>query len=119
MLCRSNFESVLVMKHDGMAKMFKCLEDTGLCGPRKMALTKDVFTEVFGLPTEGLKTFMDIPKESVVEMRSLFSSSDEPFREPNKKNGVGPVIRAFHKCISSHLGTDPACTPAATECANL
>ncbi|KZV32695.1 hypothetical protein F511_14468 [Dorcoceras hygrometricum] len=53
-----------------------------------MVLTKDVFTEVFGLPTEGLTNIMDIPKDTVVEMQSWFSGSDEPFRAPNKKKGM-------------------------------
>ncbi|KZV39263.1 zinc finger CCCH domain-containing protein 64-like [Dorcoceras hygrometricum] len=49
---------------------------------RKLALAKDVFVEVFLLPTEGMTRFLDIPKETVVEMRSKFSGSDVPFRAP-------------------------------------
>ncbi|KZV36560.1 hypothetical protein F511_23589 [Dorcoceras hygrometricum] len=128
---------MLVMKHDGMKKMFKSLEDTWLkgfleafdlvyegdvieffvnvkvivgtivssMGNRKMALTKDVFTEVFGLSTEGLTTFMDITKESVVEMRSLFSGSDEPFRAPNKKKGMKMEFRLLHDIVAKALCT--------------
>ncbi|KZV17053.1 hypothetical protein F511_12383 [Dorcoceras hygrometricum] len=130
-----NFESVLVMKHDGMAKMFKSLEDTGLKGfleasdlvyegavieffvnakviagtivssvaNRKMALSKDVFTEAFGLPTEGPTNLMDIPKETVVEMRSLFSGSDEPFRAPNKKKGMKMEFHLLHDIVAKTL----------------
>ncbi|KZV18949.1 hypothetical protein F511_03465 [Dorcoceras hygrometricum] len=132
-----NFESVFVMKHDGMVKMFKSLEDTGLkgfleasdlvyegavielitntkvitgtivssMGNRKIALTKDVFTEVFRLPTEGLTDLTDIPKEIVAEMRSLLSGSDEPLFTPSKKKGMNMEIRFLHDIVAKALCT--------------
>ncbi|KZV57363.1 flagellar inner arm dynein 1 heavy chain alpha [Dorcoceras hygrometricum] len=47
---------------------------------RKLALTKEVFAETFGLPTEGMTSFLDIPNQTMVEMREGFlleTSSDE------------------------------------------
>ncbi|KZV35447.1 hypothetical protein F511_37051 [Dorcoceras hygrometricum] len=35
---------------------------------RKLALTKEAFAEALGLPTEGMKSFQDIPNQTVVEM---------------------------------------------------
>ncbi|KZV35568.1 hypothetical protein F511_28410 [Dorcoceras hygrometricum] len=39
---------------------------------RKLALTKETFAEAFGLPTEGLTSFRDIPSQTMVEMRESF-----------------------------------------------
>ncbi|KZV35021.1 hypothetical protein F511_19768 [Dorcoceras hygrometricum] len=36
---------------------------------QKMVLTKDVFAETFGLSTDGMVSFLDIPTEIVLEMR--------------------------------------------------
>ncbi|KZV53119.1 hypothetical protein F511_20701 [Dorcoceras hygrometricum] len=72
-------------------------------GNRKMVVTKDVSTEVFRLPTEGQKNLMDIPKETVVEMRSLFSRSDEPFRAPNKKKGMKTEFRLLHDIVAKEF----------------
>ncbi|KZV51571.1 hypothetical protein F511_35245 [Dorcoceras hygrometricum] len=72
-------------------------------GHRKMMLTKDVFTEAFGLPTEGLTKFLNIPKETVVEMRCRFSGSDEPFRAPNKKKGMNMEFRLLNDVVAKAL----------------
>ncbi|KZV48181.1 hypothetical protein F511_20366 [Dorcoceras hygrometricum] len=40
---------------------------------RKLALTKEFFVEEFGLPIEGLVGFLDIPSNTVREMRMKFS----------------------------------------------
>ncbi|KZV51445.1 hypothetical protein F511_37500 [Dorcoceras hygrometricum] len=50
---------------------------------RKLALMKEMFAETFGLPTEGLTSFLDIPKDTVIEMRHKFSGSDVPFKAPS------------------------------------
>ncbi|KZV37072.1 hypothetical protein F511_25640 [Dorcoceras hygrometricum] len=70
---------------------------------RKMALTKDVFTEVFGLPTEGLTNFLDIPKETVAEKRRRFYGSDEPFKAPHKKKEMKMEFRLLHDIIAKAL----------------
>ncbi|KZV30831.1 hypothetical protein F511_37021 [Dorcoceras hygrometricum] len=67
-----------------------------LVGTRKMALTKDQFIEAFGLPSEGLTSFLNIPKDTVAEMRHQFSGSDEPFRAPNKKREMKIEFRLLH-----------------------
>ncbi|KZV58703.1 hypothetical protein F511_40861 [Dorcoceras hygrometricum] len=74
-------------------------------GNRKIALTKDVFTEVFRLPTEGLTDLTDIPKEIVAEMRSLLSGSDEPLFTPSKKKGMNMEIRFLHDIVAKALCT--------------
>ncbi|KZV24470.1 hypothetical protein F511_19101 [Dorcoceras hygrometricum] len=56
-----------------------------LVANRKLALKKYVFSEAFGLPTEGMDSFLDIPTQKVVDMRRRFSGSNVPFRIPNKK----------------------------------
>ncbi|KZV14212.1 hypothetical protein F511_44088 [Dorcoceras hygrometricum] len=70
---------------------------------RKMALTKDVFIAAFGLPTEGMVGFMDIPKEIVVEMRRRFSGSDVPFRAPSKKKEMKMEFRLLHDIVAKPL----------------
>ncbi|KZV38383.1 hypothetical protein F511_13954 [Dorcoceras hygrometricum] len=126
---------MLVMKHDGMEKIFKSMEDTGIkgfleaydlvyegdvieffvsarviagtivssVGNRKMVLTKDLFTEVFGLPIEGQTNLMDIPKDTVVEIGSLFSGSDDPFKAPNKKKGMKINFHLLHDIVAKAL----------------
>ncbi|KZV29188.1 hypothetical protein F511_30661 [Dorcoceras hygrometricum] len=56
---------------------------------RKMALTKEIFAEAFGLPTEGATSFLDVLNETVMEMRNRFSGSDVPFKEP-RHEGTAP-----------------------------
>ncbi|KZV24808.1 hypothetical protein F511_21018 [Dorcoceras hygrometricum] len=53
-----------------------------------MVITKDMFSTGFGLPTEGMIGFLDIPKETVVEMRKRFSGSDVQFRAPTITDGT-------------------------------
>ncbi|KZV55542.1 uridine-cytidine kinase C-like [Dorcoceras hygrometricum] len=78
-----DFASVVAMENTEMARMFKTLEETWIKG--KLALTKDVFAQTFGLPIERMASFLYIPNQTAVEMRGRFSGSDVPFREPNKK----------------------------------
>ncbi|KZV35769.1 hypothetical protein F511_33267 [Dorcoceras hygrometricum] len=63
---------------------------------RKLALTKEVFAESFGLPIEGIVGLLDIPKNIVAEMRSRFSGSDVPFRAPSKKKELKMEFRVLH-----------------------
>ncbi|KZV57173.1 hypothetical protein F511_13408 [Dorcoceras hygrometricum] len=74
-----------------------------LLGTRKMATTKDMFTETFGLPSEGLTSFLNIPKET--EMRSKLSGSDEPFKAPNKKKEMNIEFRLLHDVVAKALCT--------------
>ncbi|KZV55686.1 hypothetical protein F511_08320 [Dorcoceras hygrometricum] len=73
-----------------------------LVGTRKIATTKDMFANVFGLPSEGLTSFLNILEETVTEMRSQFSGSDEPFRAPKKK-GMKIEFCMLHDVVAKVL----------------
>ncbi|KZV32277.1 hypothetical protein F511_22628 [Dorcoceras hygrometricum] len=70
---------------------------------RKMVVTKDVFVEAFGLPTEGMVSFIDLPAQAVAEMRMRFSDSGVPFRAPNKKNEMKVEYRLLHDIVAKAL----------------
>ncbi|KZV40748.1 hypothetical protein F511_24187 [Dorcoceras hygrometricum] len=105
---QDDFESVLAMEHTGMARMFKTLEDTWLKGVvagtvissvanRKLTPTKEAFAKALGLPTEGMASFLDIPNQTVVEMRGRFSGCDVPFSVGNRG---GSGSRAWLRPVS-------------------
>ncbi|KZV32871.1 hypothetical protein F511_23997 [Dorcoceras hygrometricum] len=50
----------------------------------KKVITKDVFVEVFHLPSKGLVSFSGLPAKAVADMKVLFSGADVPFRPPKK-----------------------------------
>ncbi|KZV50965.1 hypothetical protein F511_09099 [Dorcoceras hygrometricum] len=108
-----DFESVLALDHTVMAIMFKSLEETGLkgfleaSGSVKLTRTNDVFAETFGLPTEGLVGFLDIPSKTVAEMRMKFSGTDVPFRAPNKKKEVNMEYKLLHDNVAKALCAKP------------
>ncbi|KZV30161.1 hypothetical protein F511_16048 [Dorcoceras hygrometricum] len=62
-----------------------------------------MFAETFGLPTEGMVGFLDIPKETVSEMRSRFSGSDVPFRAPSKKKEMMIESSLLHDIVAKEL----------------
>ncbi|KZV22786.1 hypothetical protein F511_24833 [Dorcoceras hygrometricum] len=70
---------------------------------RKLVVTKDMFAEVFGLQTEGLVGFLDIPTETIVEMRRKSSGTDVSFRAPNRKKEMKMKYRLLHDIISKEL----------------
>ncbi|KZV29330.1 dystroglycan-like [Dorcoceras hygrometricum] len=70
---------------------------------RKLTLSKEVFAENFGLPTEGVVGFLYVPKETVNEMRSRFSDSEVPFRAPSKKKGRKMEYRLLHDIVTKAL----------------
>ncbi|KZV32436.1 hypothetical protein F511_44220 [Dorcoceras hygrometricum] len=70
---------------------------------RKLALSKEVFAETFGLPTEGMVGFLDIPKETVSEMRIRFYGSQVPFRAPSKKKGMKMEYHLLHDIVAKAL----------------
>ncbi|KZV44880.1 hypothetical protein F511_31139 [Dorcoceras hygrometricum] len=59
----------------------------------KLAMRKDILSEAFGLPTEGPKSFLDVLKDIVLEMRNRFSRSDVPIRAPSKKREMKMEFR--------------------------
>ncbi|KZV14308.1 hypothetical protein F511_19451 [Dorcoceras hygrometricum] len=70
---------------------------------RKMVITKDMFTTAFGFPTEGIIGFLDISKETVVEMWRQFSGSDVPFRAPSNKKEMKMEFRLLHNIVAKAL----------------
>ncbi|KZV36887.1 hypothetical protein F511_24551 [Dorcoceras hygrometricum] len=66
---------------------------------RKLAITKDVFAKVFGLPSEGLVGFLDIPTKTMVEMRRKFSGSEVSFKAPNKNKEMKMEYRLLHDIV--------------------
>ncbi|KZV49302.1 hypothetical protein F511_23448 [Dorcoceras hygrometricum] len=72
---------------------------------RKMVITKDVFAEAFGLTTEGMVGFIDIPAKSVAKMRMRFSGTDFPFRASNKKKEMKVEYRLLHEIVAKALCT--------------
>ncbi|KZV40494.1 hypothetical protein F511_23831 [Dorcoceras hygrometricum] len=70
---------------------------------RKLVISKEYFNKTFGFPTEGVTSFLDVPKETVVEMRSRFSGSDVPFRTPNKKREMKMEFQLLHDIVAKAL----------------
>ncbi|KZV58740.1 hypothetical protein F511_18765 [Dorcoceras hygrometricum] len=70
---------------------------------RKLAMTKEISVEAFVLPTEGATSFLDVPKENVVEMRNRFSGSDVSFRAPSKKREMKIEFRLLHDIVAKAL----------------
>ncbi|KZV58075.1 hypothetical protein F511_39661 [Dorcoceras hygrometricum] len=70
---------------------------------RKLAITKEIFAEVFGLPTEGMVGFLDIQKKTVDEMRIQLSGTDAPFRTPSKKKQLKMEYRLLHDIVAKYL----------------
>ncbi|KZV43828.1 hypothetical protein F511_24415 [Dorcoceras hygrometricum] len=70
---------------------------------RILELMKEVFAKYFGLPTEGMASFLDIPTKTVVDMRRRFSVFDVPFRAPNKKKDMKMVYRLLHDIVAKEL----------------
>ncbi|KZV56153.1 hypothetical protein F511_29666 [Dorcoceras hygrometricum] len=68
---------------------------------RKLALMKEVFAETLGLPAEGMTSFLDIPNQTLVEMRDRFSGSDVPFRAPIKKKEMKIGFRFLQDIVAN------------------
>ncbi|KZV28268.1 hypothetical protein F511_20033 [Dorcoceras hygrometricum] len=65
--------------------------------------TKYMFTAMFGFPTEGMIGFLDIPKETVVEMRRQIPGSDVSFRARSKKKEMKMEFRLLHDIVAKVL----------------
>ncbi|KZV56156.1 hypothetical protein F511_29669 [Dorcoceras hygrometricum] len=70
---------------------------------RKLEMMKEISAKAFGLPTEGATSFLDVPKENVVEMRNRFSASDVPCRAPSKKREMKMEFRLLHDIMAKAL----------------
>ncbi|KZV36162.1 hypothetical protein F511_22830 [Dorcoceras hygrometricum] len=68
-----------------------------------MVVTKDVFAEMFHLPTEGMVSFSGLPAKAVAHMKVLFSGTDVPFRPPNKKKDMKIEYRFLHDIVAKSL----------------
>ncbi|KZV54033.1 hypothetical protein F511_39656 [Dorcoceras hygrometricum] len=69
----------------------------------KLTLTKDVFSEAFSIPTEGLVGFLDIPSKTVAEMWMKFSGTDAPLKAPNKNKEMKMEYRLLHDIVAKAL----------------
>ncbi|KZV39878.1 hypothetical protein F511_18682 [Dorcoceras hygrometricum] len=117
-----DFESVLAMEHSGMVGMFKTLETTGLKGfltatgsvyeasvgdffanAKEIGPIEEMFAKAFGFPTKGMVGFLDIPKETMTEMRSRLSGSDVPFRAPSKKKEMKMEYCLLHDIVAKEV----------------
>ncbi|KZV30933.1 hypothetical protein F511_24613, partial [Dorcoceras hygrometricum] len=70
---------------------------------RKMVITKDVFEEMFPLPTDGLVSFTDLPAKAVAEMKMFLSATGVSFRPPNKKKDMKVECRLLHDIVAKSL----------------
>ncbi|KZV34556.1 hypothetical protein F511_12621 [Dorcoceras hygrometricum] len=70
---------------------------------RKLALTKDVLAKTFGLPTEGMASFLDIPSKTMTEMQMKFLGTDVSFKAPKNKKEMNIEYRLLHDIISKAL----------------
>ncbi|KZV53063.1 bifunctional levopimaradiene synthase, chloroplastic [Dorcoceras hygrometricum] len=98
-----NFDSVLdIPDNDGMVKMFRALESTGLCGSGMsvVVITEERFEGVFELPTEGLTDLSEVPKNLVFHARSLFSRSGEPVKTSCKKREMKYEFRLLNDTLA-------------------
>ncbi|KZV49668.1 hypothetical protein F511_24136 [Dorcoceras hygrometricum] len=95
-----DFEFVLAMEHTGMVVAGTVIS---FVANRKLALMKDVFAEAFGLLIEVMASFLDIPTQTVVDMRSRFSGSVVPIRGPNKKKEMKMEYHLLHDIVAKAL----------------
>ncbi|KZV40293.1 hypothetical protein F511_33509 [Dorcoceras hygrometricum] len=72
---------------------------------QKMVINEDEFSTTFRLPTKGMTGFLDIPKDTMMEMRSRFSETDVPFRAPSKKREMKVEYRFLHDIVAKSLCT--------------
>ncbi|KZV27162.1 hypothetical protein F511_21669 [Dorcoceras hygrometricum] len=70
---------------------------------RKMVVTEDIFSATFKLPIEGMTSLVDIPKETIVEMRRRFSATAVPFKAPSKKMEMQFEYRLLHDTVAKSL----------------
>ncbi|KZV46717.1 pollen-specific leucine-rich repeat extensin-like protein 2 [Dorcoceras hygrometricum] len=70
---------------------------------QKLVITEDMFSTTFKLPTEGMTGLVDIPKETIAEMRSRFSATDVPFKAPSKKREMWIEYRLLHDIVAKSL----------------
>ncbi|KZV25804.1 kinesin-4-like [Dorcoceras hygrometricum] len=110
-----NFESVLGMEHTGCSvfegaviEFFanaQVIAGTIVCflSNRKMVVTKDVFAEAFGLLSEGMVCFLDLPAQTVAENKMRFFDTDVPFRAPNKNKEMKVENWLLHDIVAKEL----------------
>ncbi|KZV48826.1 polyadenylate-binding protein-interacting protein 4-like [Dorcoceras hygrometricum] len=100
-----NFDSVLSLPDEGMDQMFKALESTGLrdflgC---PSVLYEEVFAGSFQLPTEGLTSMDEVPKDLVYDSRSLFSASREPVKTSCKNKELKIEFRLLNDILAKSV----------------
>ncbi|KZV48096.1 hypothetical protein F511_02709 [Dorcoceras hygrometricum] len=70
---------------------------------RKLAVTEDIFSETFKLPTEGLTVLVDIQKTTIIEMQHKFSTSEMPFKISGKKREMHFKYLLLHDIVAKSL----------------
>ncbi|KZV58298.1 hypothetical protein F511_01149 [Dorcoceras hygrometricum] len=98
------------MEHTGMARMFQTLVDTWIegflasSGSVYEAVVVEFFTNTRVIVgTIGVTSFLDVPKETVMEMRNRFSGSDVPFRALSRKREMKMEFRLLHDIVAKAL----------------
>ncbi|KZV43075.1 phragmoplast orienting kinesin 1-like [Dorcoceras hygrometricum] len=91
--------------NEGMSKMFRALESTGLRGflVCPSILYEQDFARVFELPTEGLTNLSEVPKDLVFNARSLVSRSGEPIKTSCKKREMKYEFRLLNDILAKSV----------------
>ncbi|KZV47949.1 hypothetical protein F511_38526 [Dorcoceras hygrometricum] len=80
---RSMYEEALTQLSEGASvidgKAVSAMEG------KQVIITKELFIETFGMPTEGITSFGNLPPTVVEKMKVLFSLSGIPFKPSSKK----------------------------------
>ncbi|KZV35439.1 hypothetical protein F511_22655 [Dorcoceras hygrometricum] len=70
---------------------------------KKMVITKDVFSEMFHLPTEGIISFSGLPTQPVADMKTLFSTTNVPFKPSIKNRDMKVEYRLLNDIVAKLL----------------
>ncbi|KZV23644.1 tropinone reductaseAt1g07440 [Dorcoceras hygrometricum] len=105
-----DFVSVLAMEHTRMGAVTEFFANvkviTGtvvsFVANRKLVVTKDIFAEAFGLPTEGLVGFLDIPTESDIVAKALCAKAGSFYVVTSENFDLMVAISAGLKVVKLH-----------------
>ncbi|KZV20983.1 hypothetical protein F511_38480 [Dorcoceras hygrometricum] len=103
------FDSVFGMEDEGMVKMFKAHESSGLLRDNKVVstvqgksieFTEEVFAGMFELPMEGLTDMGDVPKDLVFDARTAFSFDGQQLKTSCKKMEMNNEFRLLNDILA-------------------
>ncbi|KZV18355.1 pheophytinase, chloroplastic [Dorcoceras hygrometricum] len=105
-----NFDSVLTMADEGMVKIFRSPEESGLRGflgvsgsVYEKALQQESFVDLFNLPSEGILGFTNLPGKAVADMNEMFSATDAHFRPSSKNKDMKVEYRLLNDIVAKSL----------------